>query len=91
MKLNDSPKERLKGVTLGLLSDKSGPNVILGVFVTAFLQSIIGRAPWSWAAVSGFVWVVSVLAYSVADEVSERIEEQKNKVLSDESDYRGIE
>lgn len=91
MRLNESPKERLKGVTLGLLSDKSGPNVILGVFVTAFLQALTGRAPWSWAAAGFTAWVVSVLVYSVADEVSERIEEQKNKVLSDESDYPGIE
>jgi hypothetical protein len=91
MRIRDSPRDRLKEVTLGLLSHKSGPNVILGVFVTALLQSLTGRAPLWWAGVSGVAWGLSVIGYAVADGIKARIEEQKRQLLSDESDYRGIE
>lgn len=91
MKLRDSPQERLKEVTLGLISHKSGPNVILGAFVTACLQSLTGRAPPSWAIVTGFAWALSVLLYAISDEIREQIEQRKRETLDRESAYRGIE
>jgi len=91
MKLRESPRDRLKEVTLGLISDQSGPNVLLGAAVTASLQSVTGLTPWWWGAITTAAWAASVVAYAVADEVKAAIEEQKKKVLSDESDYYGIE
>lgn len=91
MKLHESPSERLKTVTLGLFSDQSGPNVVLGVFITAALQAATGRAPWWWAAASGAVWALSVAVYALVDEVRQAIEERKNRVLDEESEYYGIE
>lgn len=91
MKLVNSPRERLKTVTLGLVSHKSGPNVVAGIFLGAVIQALAGFTPWWYVLLAGGAWGVSIVAYAVADEVRSTIEEQKNRLLEPESEYRGIE
>lgn len=91
MKLVDSPRDRLKTVTLGLISHKSGPNVIAGIFLSAVIQAAAGFTPWWYVVLAGVAWTVSILAYAVADEVRSAIEERKNRLLDPDSEYYGIE
>lgn len=91
MKLTESPRDRFRTVTLGLFAHKSGPNVIAGAAITAILQAVAGFSPWWWAALTVAVWLAWVLIYAVADEVQQRIEEQRNRLLAPESQYYGIE
>lgn len=91
MKLRESPRDRLKTVTLGLLAHKSGPNVVAGIALGALLQAIAGFSPWWWPLLTGAVWALWILVYALADEVKAQIEERKNQLLSPESEYYGIE
>lgn len=92
MQTFERPIERAKTVTLGLGTDQSGPNVVAGIFITATLQAATGRAPWWWPAVAGFAWGTSVVIYSLADEIREQIEEEKNRLLDPIDDRpRGVE
>lgn len=91
MRTFESPVDRFKAVTLGLVSHKSGPNIMLGIFVGAAIQTLAPSA-WWWVALSGAAWGASVLVYSVVDEVLEAIEEQKNRLLDPvDGRPRGIE
>lgn len=91
MQTFESPRDRLKTVTLGLLTDKSGPNIFLGLFLGALVQTM-APTPWWWVAGAGGIWAMSVFTYSVVDEVLQAIEEEKNRLL-DPADGRprGIE
>lgn len=91
MKLVESPRDRLRSVTLGLFADKSGPNVVAGIFVGGVLQALAGFSPWWWPILTGFVWLLWVLIYAVADELQQAIQERKNRLLDPESQYYGIE
>lgn len=84
MKLGDSalaqsPLDRLRTVTLGLLAHKSGPNVVAGISLSAILQSIVGFTPYWWAVLATGVWLVWIVVYAIADEAQAFIEEQKRK------------
>lgn len=87
----DSPRERLKTVTLDLFSDKTLPNIILGAHLTAILQFIVGMVSLKFVAATGTTWIISIIIYAYVDEFKRKIEEAKRKTLSDESDYYGIE
>lgn len=91
MKTFETPKDRLKSVTLGLLAHKSGPNILLGIFVGSLLQVTTPNDA-VWVAGSAGVWLLAVVSYSVADEITVAIEERKNRLL-DPADGRprGIE
>ena len=93
MKLVESPRERFKAVTLDLLTDRSLPNILLGMFLTSLIQYVVGMVPFAFMALSLLAWQASILTYAVADEVREKIEEAKNRLLdpADTSDYYGIE
>lgn len=91
MKLKESPRDRIKTVTLGLLAHKSGPNVVAGIALGGILQVIAGFSPWWWAALTTAVWIAWILVYAVADEIQQQIEERKNQLLAPESRYYGIE
>lgn len=80
MKTFDSPRDRLQTVTLGLISHKSGPNILLGLFLGAAVQNAAPTPAW-WVVGSGLLWAASVLAYSVADEVRQAIEEERRRLL----------
>lgn len=88
---SQSPLERAKTVTLGLLAHKSGPNVMAGIAVGGVLQAIAGFSPWWWAALTVVTWIVWITLYAVADAVKQQIEERKNRLLNPESQYYGIE
>lgn len=91
MKLQESPRDRLATVTLGLLAHKSGPNVVAGIALGGILQTAAGFSPWWWGLLTTTVWVVWILVYAIADEVQQQIEERKNRRLSPTSEYYGIE
>lgn len=91
MQLTESPRDRFKTVTLGLLAHKSGPNVIAGIAIGGVLQALAGFSPWWWAALTVGVWSAWVVMYAVADEIQQRIEEKRNRLLEPESRYYGIE
>lgn len=90
MKLTSSPRERIQTVTLGLVAHKSGPNILLGIFLGALIQTLAPSQAW-WTVASFFVWVLSVVFFAVADEVQSAIQEKKNRLLEPESRYYGIE
>lgn len=87
----NSPKERIKTVTLDLFSDKTLPNIILGAHITAILQYIVGIVSFTFLSATGIAWIVSIIIYAYVDEIKQKIEEAKRETLSDESDYYGIE
>lgn len=91
MRLVESPRERLYEVTLGLFSDRTLPNVLLGAFLTSLLQLAVGTVPWTLAALAGLLWALSVGVYAAVDEVRRAIEERKNRLLDPESEFYGIE
>lgn len=93
VKLVESPRERVKAVTLDLLTDRSLPNILLGMFLTSFIQWLVGMVPFAFMALSFLAWQASVFVYAVADEVREKIEEAKNRLLDPEdvSEFYGIE
>lgn len=91
METFESPLDRLKTVTFGLVGDKSGPNILLGLFLGAAIQTAAPSELW-WAVGAGSAWAASVVAYSVVDELQEAIEEQKYRLLDPvEARPRGIE
>lgn len=91
MRLEDHPRERVKAVAFALFTDQSGPNILLGIFVSAALQAAIGMVPAGWAALAGAVWLVDVGIYAVLDDVRRRLEAERNRLLEPESRYYGIE
>lgn len=93
MKLVDSPRQRIKSVTFDLLTDRTLPNILLGAFLTATIQWLVGLVPLAFVAISFVAWQLFVLVFAVADEVKQAIEEEKQRLLSpaDHSDFYGIE
>lgn len=91
MKLVESPRERLKSVTLGLATDQSGPNVVAGIFFGAVFTTLAGMTPTWYPALPGLGWLASIIIYAYADEVKQEIEERRNRLLEPESEYYGIE
>lgn len=91
MKLVETPRERLQSVALALFTDPSGPNILLGILVGAVLQAAIGMVPVTWPIVAGMAWGTSVVTYAYVDEVKQRIEAERNRLLEAESAYYGIE
>lgn len=79
MRLVESPRDRLYDVTLGLAAHRSLPNILLGAFLGSSIQLVVGMVPWTFPAVSGVLWALSVLLYAVADELQEAIAEQRRK------------
>lgn len=93
MRTFESPVDRAKAVTFDLVTDRTLPNILLGAFLTSAIQLVVGMVPVSFPIISAGAWVLSVGVYSIADEVREAIEEEKNRLLSPEDacDYYGIE
>lgn len=96
MRLVKSPRGRLYDVTLGLAAHRSLPNILLGAFLGSSIQLVVGMVPWTFPAVSGALWALSVVLYAVADELQEAIEEQRRKEndpwrLEDVDDPYGVE
>lgn len=79
MRLTESPRDRFREVTIGLAAHRSLPNILLGAFLTSCIQLIVGMVGWAFPAVSGALWLCSVLVYAVADEVLEAIKERRRK------------
>lgn len=98
MRLVESPRERLAEVTIGLATSPALSHVLLGAFLAATLQALLGDGSAAVAVASGLLWVLSVGLYAVADELVERIEEEERldawKDLiggPDDSEFYGIE
>lgn len=91
MKTFETPRDRLKTVTFGLVRDGSLPNILLGLMLGAGIQTL-SPTDWWWVLGAAVAWALSVVAYSVVDEIIEAIEDEKNRLL-DPQDGRpkGIE
>lgn len=91
MELVTTPRERLRSVAFALFTDPSGPNIMLGILASAALQAAIGMVPITWPAVAAVAWVASVVTYAYVDEVKQRIEAERERLLEPESQFYGIE
>lgn len=96
MKLVESPRDRLETVTLGLVADRTLPNVLLGAALTASIQLSVGMVGWPLPAVSAACWLLSVVLYAWADEVKAALEERRRResnpwLLGEDPAPRGIE
>lgn len=92
MKTFDTPWDRFQTVTLGMLAHRSGPNILLGLFVGSALQVVTPNDA-IWVVGAGLVWFSSVVVYSVADERVQSIAEEKKRLLEPIGDPppKGIE
>lgn len=92
METFDTPWDRFQTVTLGMLAHRSGPNVLLGLFVGAALQSFTPDDV-AWVVGAGAAWFASVIAYSVADERVQALAEDRKRLLEPIGDTppKGIE
>lgn len=91
MQTFDTPVDRLREVTFGQLGDRSWPNILLGIFIGAVIQTVAPSQLW-WAIGSGVAWGGAVVVYSVVDEVQAAIEERKNRLLEPiDARPRGVE
>lgn len=95
MQLVETPRDRLRNVTIGLFAHRSGPNVLAGVFAGALLQWL-SPSSWTFVLLTLAAWAVSVVVYAIVDEVKQTIDEQQRRrdnpwLLEPDSAPRGIE
>lgn len=91
MALVESPRDRVRTVTLALASDPALPNIVLGALISAVIQYQVGMAPPGLVVATAVAWTLSVLIYALGDAVVKRIEEEKRQLLAPESAFYGIE
>lgn len=78
MQTFESPVDRVKSVTLDLFRHRSGPNIMLGIFVGAFMQWV-SPTQLLWVVGTAIAWAASVIVYSIVDELMAYWEEQQRQ------------
>lgn len=80
----DSPGDRLKTLVLGLVSDPTLPNIVLGFLIGALVNYVAGHGPAAVVAWSILAYALSILLYVVGDEVRTALEAASKELDRDD-------
>ena len=87
----DHPWERIGGLLLSIISDRTLPNVMVGAFLTSQINYMAGAAPRLARDLTFIAFVLSVLFHGIADEVTTALQALSNEVRETEETNRPYE
>lgn len=89
--LTDSPRERLKGLLLSMLADKTLPNIVLGALITASIQYKVGLVPLEFVIATIVAWILTIGIYIIGDEVVTALKAASEEMEMDDQTERNYQ
>lgn len=87
----DHPWERIGGLLLSMIADRTLPNVMVGAFITAQINYMAGAAPKMARDLTFIAFIASVLFHGIADEITTALKALSNEVKETEETNRPYE
>lgn len=90
-KFKQHPWQRIGGLLLSMIADRTLPNVMIGAFLTSQINYMAGAAPQMARDLTFIAFILSVLFHGIADEITQALKALSNEVSENEQTNRQYE